>query len=105
MNTHLKTLSKTKKVFYIAALQLVFVRDGDAPEVRHTNVIIETADGCVTREHLTTIQKTGIGRVCSEMGIEPDAVKDLVILNISSLGLMTPKHFLGETDTANALPA
>lgn len=103
MTPTLKSLSKTKKAFHLCAVQLVFTRD-DAAEVRHMNLVIET-DGSVTRDHLNQIHKSAVERLCDETGITPAAVKDVVILNISPLGMMTKEFFLGIVPVANERPA
>lgn len=104
MQPGFKTLSKTKNVYHLSAVQLIFTRDGDAPEVRHINVVIETKDGTINRKQIEHIQRSAVDRICAEYGIQPDAVKDLTIMNISTLGQMTKEDFLGEPKVVNAAP-
>lgn len=105
LNPAFKTLSKTKNVYHLSAVRLVLNLDeNDAPEVRHINVVIETKDGTINRKHIEHIQRSAVDRMCAEHGIQPNDVKDLTIMNISTLGQMTKEDFLGEPKVANSAP-
>lgn len=95
MNHDFKTLSKNKRVFHICSMLTFFEQDGQLRQ-RHINVLLETSDGNITKQHLNQINSSGVARLAAENDIPEQNIKDLVILNISVLGQMTPEVFSGE---------
>lgn len=100
--TPLKTLSRTKKIFHIGAVLVYYLKDG-ATKQRHLNVLMETTDGNITKEHLNKINLLSLSRLKAENDVNQEQVVDLVILNIAPLGLMTDATFHNTPATNQAL--
>ena len=81
-------------IYFMTAVLAVYERD-EAMKQRHLNVLLEAATPNLTKAHLAQIQKSAMARLHAENNVDPNSVKDVVILNISLLGQMTEEAFHG----------
>jgi len=85
-----------KKVYHLATLKMVYLKD-EAVRERTINILMETPTLDIGKRHLSQMQKAGMQRIKAENDVDPDMVKDAVILNISTMGYMTPEEFSRES--------
>lgn len=77
--------------FLVAALA-IYERDG-VHKQRHLNIHAETEEPFINRAALSNINLAIVNRIAYENGVEQGQVKDVVILGISFLGVMTEDEF------------
>jgi len=82
----------TKKVYHLATLKMVYLKD-EAVKERTINILMETPTMDIGKRHLSQMQKAGMQRINAENGVDPDMVKDAIILSICTMGYMTPEEF------------
>lgn len=87
--------SETKQVYHLVTLKMVYLKE-DIIRERTVNVLMETPTLDLAKRHLLEIQKAGMQRIKAENNVDPDMVKDAVILNISTMGYMTAAEFARE---------
>lgn len=81
-----------KKVYHLVTVKMVYSKE-EAIRERTINVLLETPTMDLGKRHLSQIQKAGMQRIKAENDVDPDMVKDAVILNISTMGYMTEAEF------------
>jgi hypothetical protein len=85
-----------KKVYHLATLKMVYLKEETVKE-RTINILMETETMDIGKRHLSQMQKAGMQRIKTENDVDPDMVKDAVILNISTMGYMTSEEFSRES--------
>ena len=86
-----------RKFFHIATMLSIYERDGKLAQ-RHVNLLMETDDGNVTKEHLQNLNASAIQRLRAENDVQHEQVKDLIVLSITLLGWMTQEEFYGKIE-------
>jgi hypothetical protein len=66
------------------------------------NVLVAFNKKTLTQEYLQQAHNGAIARLVEENGVDPNDIQDIVISNLSYLGLMTPEEFHGSPDTSTA---
>ena len=84
---------KSQKFYYSMACMLMFYVKDDTNKQRHLNVLVESEGPNLHKTHLAQMQRTALSRLKTENDIDPDAVKDAVIVSMSPLGFMTNEEF------------
>ena len=79
-------------VYYIATVKVVFMRK-DKPRERTVNVLLDLVVPYISQATLNDVNRAAVGRVMSENEVPGDQIREVVIMNISLLGLMTPSTF------------
>jgi hypothetical protein len=85
--------------FFMATVLATYVRqveDAEVPKQRTLNVLLQAESPNITKNELNVLNRSAISRMCQEHEITPDAVRDVVFLNITPLGMMTPEQFHGD---------
>ena len=80
--------------YYLVAAKAIYEREGTVRQ-RSLNVLVESVTPHITRKGLSAINQSVFRRVEAENAVTADQVKDIVILNIVPLGMMTPEEFHG----------
>jgi len=81
--------------FHLVSVLAYYKREEVLKE-RHLNVLLETPyPPNLTKDSLSQIQHQAIARLGAENGVEVPDIQDIVILNISVLGVMDPATFRG----------
>lgn len=78
--------------FFMIAAQVSFIKD-NAPRQRYMNIMLELGDPAITKQVLNHAHHTALSRMHNESEVPAEDVKDVVFLNISLLGHMTPTEF------------
>ena len=81
-----------QKFFYISAI-VVYYKSETGVAQRHMNVLMEEKNGNITQGHLAHLQTVAVERVKVENNVVFENILDIVILNITMLGLMTDEEF------------
>lgn len=84
--------TEAKKFFSIVAVMAVYEREGQGKQ-RYLNVLAELDSVHITKKALSQIHISAVHRVTEENKISPEEIKDIVILGISPLGIMTKDEF------------
>lgn len=92
-----KTDTPKSTCHFLAAAVAFYEREGSMRE-RHLNVLLETNNAEINKSDLGEITTGAMQRVITENGVAPTDIKDVVILNISMLGIMPSAVFHGTTD-------
>lgn len=87
----------TPKIIMIAAMLAFYTKDGEQKQ-RHINVLIESPTGNINKSDLQSLNQSAIARLVAENGIEASQVNDIVIMGISTLGVMTDEEFYGKVE-------
>lgn len=98
------TPQETNAYFFLVAALVIYEKDG-AQKQRHLNVLAEMDQPNVTKQCLADIQRSVLQRLNAENNVTPDMVRDIVLLNISLLGLMPPNTFHDTPEAALDAPA
>jgi hypothetical protein len=85
------------KIMMIATILAYYLKDGDQKQ-RHINVLIDSPTGNITKSDLQALNQSAITRLVAENGIQATEVMDLVVTNISTLGMMTDEEFYGKVE-------
>lgn len=88
---------KPQSCFFIVAALAIYEKDG-APKQRTLNVLAETQHINITKKGLADIQQTVMQRLSAENAVQPDQIKDIVIMGISLLGVMSSEVFHGASE-------
>lgn len=94
-------MTTPKNHFLVAALA-IYDREG-VQKSRHLNIHAADENSHLNRQSLSAINVAVVDRLNRESNIDPSQIKDVVILNISFLGVMTDEEFAGaaaEEETA-----
>lgn len=89
-------------LYIIAAVKVIYVRDGAVKE-RTVNVLLDLLVPFITRQTLNDVNKAAAGRVMEEGNVKDEDIRGAVIMNISSLGEMTPEQFRNPTQNNIAI--
>lgn len=85
-----------EKTCHFMATALAFYEKEEAIKQRHVNIHLETDSPNLTKEGLAAIQRGVVGRLQAENDVKLEDVKDIVIMNIVLLGVMSAAQFHGE---------
>ena len=85
--------------FFMVAALVTYLRE-ETLKQRHLNVLMQSGNLVLTKNDLNEINRSAIARVTTENVVEADAIKDVVILNVSFLGAMPPSEFHGNDQPA-----
>lgn len=77
--------------FLVTALA-IYERDG-VQKQRHLNIHAANENAFLNRASLSAINVAIVDRLTRENAVDPSQIKDVVILNISYLGVMTDEEF------------
>lgn len=83
--------------FFLAAV-VVFYRKEDRDMRRHMNVLLEVDSPHLTKSDLGEVHHSSLVRIKAENDVNPDQVQDIVILNLSPLGMMPSAVFHAAPD-------
>lgn len=89
-------------LFIIATVKVIYVRNGAVKE-RTVNVLLDLLVPYITQQTLNDMNKAAAGRVMEEGNIKAEDIRGAVIMNISSLGEMTPEQFRSPTQNNIAI--
>lgn len=91
--------SANVSTFHLVSVLAYYKRE-EALKERHLNVLLETPyPPNLTKDSLSQIQRQAIARLAAENSVEVTDIQDIVILNISVLGVMDPATFQGAQAT------
>lgn len=76
----------------VAALAIYDDAEGNLKQ-RHVNVMLETANVNIKRRDLDQINHGVISRLKAENNVDPDKLKDIVILSVNRLAFISSKDF------------
>lgn len=95
---YIKPAAQKPNISYFMVAILAIYERGEIVKQRHLNVMIELPSPQITKANLSDIQRSAIARLHAENNVEVSAVRDIVILNISMLGVMPAEAFHGQQD-------
>lgn len=81
-------------IHYMCACMAIYKVE-DAVRQRYMNIMITSTDPNLTKDSLAQVQTGAIRRLGAENDVKPNDVKDIVILSLFPLGVMTPEQFAG----------
>lgn len=87
-----KQVQEPQKFFYLAAVTLLYERQRTLKS-RQVNVLIEIDAPCITQAVLNQIQIAAISRIKNELSVNQKDIKDIIVTNISPLGVTTHSSF------------
>lgn len=97
-------MSDIKKHFWMAAVKVTFIIPADKEKGlpamlgnRETNVLIDTVTKKVTADDIDTLRQIALLKCQEKYNLDLEAISDFLIQNISYLGQMSPKEYLGNT--------
>lgn len=85
---------QSQSCFYMVSAVVMYERDGELKQ-RTLNVLAETDFPRIEKANLSAINQAIVRRVHAENNVNPEQVKDVVLLNMFLLGQMTPEEFHG----------
>lgn len=85
------------KIMMIATILAYYTKDGE-PKQRHINVLIDSLTGNINKADLQALNQSAIARLVAENGVQLGQIADLVLTNISTLGMMTDEEFYGKVE-------
>lgn len=85
---------KPVSFFHLVAALAIYTKDGAAKQ-RHVNIMLETASPHVVRKDLDQVNQGVLSRVNTENDVQPEDLKDIVILNICRLAVTDRDTFYG----------
>lgn len=100
--TEAEVIPEQPHLYIIAAVKVIYIRNGSVKE-RTVNVLLDLLVPFITRQTLNDVNKAAAGRVMEEGNIKDEDIRGVVILNISSLGEMTPEQFRSPTQNNIAI--
>ena len=80
--------------YFIVSALAIYDKD-EAIKQRSLNVLVETEHANITKQGLADIQTKVMQRLQAENNVSPDQLRDIVIQNISMLGMMSAEQFHG----------
>ena len=89
-------------LYIIAAVKVIYVRNGAVKE-RTVNVLLDLLVPYITQQTLNDMNKAAAGRVMEEGNVKAEDIRGAVVMNISSLGEMTPEQFRNPTQNNIAI--
>lgn len=78
--------------YFVATAQVLYERNNQLKQ-RMINVILELAEPQITRAVIQESQRAAMGRLQTELNVNPESVKDIVWFSFSFLGQMTQSTF------------
>jgi hypothetical protein len=93
-----------KKHFWMAAVKATYVLktgEGEAATYtkgdRETNIVLDTPMKKINSDSIDTIRQISLMKFNEMYKLDPSTVVDLIIQNLSYLGMMSVKEFMGKT--------
>lgn len=97
-------MSDNKVHFWMATCKVSFFIPADKENnkaavigYRETNVVIDTTIKRINADSIDTIRQVSLMKCMEKYNLELKSVSDFLILNISYLGLMSPKEYVGSS--------
>ena len=97
-------MSDNKMHFWMATVKISFFTKADPEKrlsamigYRETNVVIETPIKRLNADSIDTIRQVSLMKCIEKYNLDPNSISDFLIQNISYLGLMSPKEYVGNT--------
>lgn len=100
--TEAEVIPEQPHLYIIAAVKVIYVRNGAVKE-RTVNVLLDLLVPYITQQTLNDMNKAAAGRVMEEGNVKAEDIRGAVIMNISSLGEMTPEQFRNPTQNNIAI--
>lgn len=66
---------------------------------RETNIVVDTTTKRVNADTFDVIRQVFLMKCMEKYNLDPKTISDFLIQNISYLGLMSPKEYVGNTES------
>ncbi len=77
----------------VAAIAIYQTGKDEGPKQRHVNVMLETSSPNIMRSDLDQVNQGVMTRLNVENNVQPEEMRDIVLLNISRLAIASSKDF------------
>ena len=80
---------------YLAVVLATYEVDNEL-FTNNINLMLDNQTGFISKNDLARLHVGAVRQVCDETGINPEGLRDIVIMNITALGWSTDEQFYGE---------